>query len=60
MTEYSGYAMDLWPTNRGRQGGRALNATAPPRWFQSYAGAATGTGMALTVDNTLTNVFRRY
>ena len=60
MTEYSVYAMDIVPTNRGRQGGKAQNATAPPRWFHNYAGAATGTGMALTVDNTLTNVFRRY
>jgi len=60
MTEYSVYAMDIVPTNRGRQGGKAQNATAPPRWFHNYAGAPNGTGMHRTVDITLTNVFRRY
>lgn len=60
MTEYSGYAMDLWPTNRGRKGGYAPNATAAPNWFQNYVDAPQGTGMHWRVDTTLTNVFRRY
>tara|TARA_R100001082_G_scaffold29945_1_gene15039 strand:+ start:2018 stop:2500 length:483 start_codon:yes stop_codon:yes gene_type:complete len=60
MTEYAGYAMDIWPTNKGRQGGNAPNATAPPKWFQTYAGGGTGTGMAWRVEHELTNVFRRY
>ena len=60
MTEYSGYAMDLWPTNRGRKGGFAKNATAMPNWFQNYADAPQGTGMHLRVDMTLNSVFRRY
>ena len=60
MTEYSGYAMDLWPTNRGRQGGYAPNATAMPKWFQNYVDAPNGTGMHWRVDTTLANVFKRY
>ena len=60
MTEYSGYAMDLWPTNRGRRGGFAKNATAMPNWVQNYADAPQGTGMHLRVDMTLNSVFRRY
>tara|TARA_B100000965_G_C19272454_1_gene617907 strand:- start:113 stop:586 length:474 start_codon:yes stop_codon:yes gene_type:complete len=59
MTEYRGYAMDLLPTNKGRQMGNAPNATAKKDWFLLYVHAPKG-GMGKRINDTLTNVFRRY
>jgi len=57
MTRYRGYAMDLLPTNFGRQGGRAENATAIPDWFIKYY---QGEGMKKRYDEAMTNVFKKY
>ena len=59
MTEYKWYAMDLLPTNKGRQGGYAMNATADPDWFLRYV-HAPGAGMGKRINDTLTNVFKKY
>ena len=53
---YRVYAMDLKPTPRGRQGGNAPNATAPPNWFDTYYNSQ----MPGVIDQQITNVFRRY
>lgn len=61
MTEYREYAMDLLPTNKGRQMGYALNATADPDWFLRYVHAPIPyVGMGKRIDDTLTNVFKKY
>ena len=57
MTRYRGYAMDLLPTNFGRQGGRAENATAMPDWFLTYY---QGEGMKKKYEEAMTNVFKKY
>ncbi len=54
--QYRIYAMDLKPTPRGRQGGNAPNATAPPNWFDTYY----NTRMHRVIDSEIRNVFRRY
>ena len=54
--QYRVYAMDLVPTPRGRQGGNAPNATAPPNWFDTYINSK----MQRRVNTTFTNVFRRF
>ena len=53
---YRLYAMDIKPTTRGRQGGNAPNATAPPKWFDTYYNSQ----MPGVIERKLTNVFRRY
>ena len=61
MTEYREYAMDLLPTNKGRQMGYAPNATADPDWFLRYVHAPIPyVGMGKRIDDTLTNVFKKY
>ena len=61
MTEYRGYAMDLLPTNKGRQMGYAPNKTADKDWFLLYVHAPiNGKGMGKRIDDTLTNVFNKY
>jgi len=57
MTRYRGYAMDLVPTDFGRQGGRAKNATADPDWFINYY---QGEEMRNRYDEAMTNVFKKY
>ena len=59
MTEYRGYAMDLLPTTKGRQMGNAPNATAKKDWFLLYVHAPGG-GMGKRINDTLTNVFKKY
>jgi len=59
MTEYRAYAMDLLPTTKGRQMGNAPNATAKKDWFLLYVHAPGG-GMGKRINDTLTNVFKKY
>ena len=69
LTEYRAYAMDLLPTSNARRSpsfrrksdGQPVNLTANKYWFEAYVTAEKAEGtMAARVDETLTNVFKRY
>ena len=53
---YRLFAMDLVPTPRGRQGGKAPNATAMENWFDTYYNSQIGR----RINTELMSVFRRY
>ena len=53
---YRAYAMDLLPSNYGRQQGNAPNKTAPRFWFDTYFNSQ----MPRAVNTQIANVFRRY
>lgn len=53
---YRLYAMDILPSQTGRQGGDAPNKTADKKWFDTYVNAK----MPAVLDAKLTNVFRRF